>query len=184
MIKLETIGMLDRVVVEPTIKLDSAVANYTFITYNGELYLVANTITGDNAYVDGVTLAAGEYLNGHLVKSLEGQKLVIDEKHIAYAVGKTYADLVAGTTLLKVDANGKLEVTAEVPASGVYFKITDKCRLTEKAVKATVIVADATGTAGATTLAGLTDVDTTGATSGQVLKFDGTSWKPASDETE
>lgn len=185
MIKLETIGMLDRVVVEPTIKLGDAVANYSFITYNGELYLVANTITGDNAYKDDVTLAAGEYLNGHLVKSLEGQKLVIDEKHITYGNGTAaYANIVAGTTLLKAASSGKLEVVADAPTTGVYFKITDKCRLTEKAVKAVVIVADATGTAGATTLAGLTDVDTTGATSGQVLKFDGTSWKPASDETE
>jgi hypothetical protein len=36
---------------------------------------------------------------------------------------------------------------------------------------------------GATTLGALTDVSTTGATTGQVLKYNGTSWEPASDNT-
>ena len=39
------------------------------------------------------------------------------------------------------------------------------------------------GGGGATTLAALTDVDTTGATAGQVLKFDGTEWVAAADAT-
>lgn len=142
MIKCETIGMLDRVVVNPVIVSDKDVVNYSFITDNGETYLVANTITGDNAGVEDVILPAGEYLNGHLVKSLEGQKLVIDEKHIAYTTDKKYSDLVAGTTLLKINADGKLEVTETAPDSGVYFKITDKCNLTGKAVKAVVMVVE------------------------------------------
>ena len=39
------------------------------------------------------------------------------------------------------------------------------------------------GGGGSTTLDGLTDVDTTSATAGQVLKYDGTSWAPADDST-
>lgn len=39
------------------------------------------------------------------------------------------------------------------------------------------------GGGGATTLGGLTDVDTTGATSGQVLKFNGSEWTPGTDNT-
>lgn len=39
------------------------------------------------------------------------------------------------------------------------------------------------GGGGATTLGALTDVDTTGATAGQVLKFDGTEWVAAADAT-
>ena len=39
------------------------------------------------------------------------------------------------------------------------------------------------GSGGATTLGALTDVDTTGATAGQVLKFDGTEWVAAADAT-
>lgn len=142
MIKIETIHGLDRVVVDPTIQSQNVVANYSFIENNGEVYLVANTITGDKAYVDDCTLPAGEYLNGHLIKSLEGQKIVIDEKHIDYGDNEDYDDLTAGTTLLKVKANGKLQIAATAPTSGVYFKITDKCKLTEKAVKAMVMVVD------------------------------------------
>lgn len=39
------------------------------------------------------------------------------------------------------------------------------------------------GGGGSTTLDGLTDVDTTSATAGQVLKYDGNSWAPADDAT-
>ena len=38
------------------------------------------------------------------------------------------------------------------------------------------------GAGGSTTLGGLTDVSTTGATTGQVLKYNGTSWAPAADD--
>lgn len=151
MIKLETIGMLDRVVVNPVITSANAVENYTFIKDNDNLYLVANTITGDDSYKEDVTIPAGEYLNGHLVKSLEGQKLVIDEKHIAYGDGESYSDIVvedadnnvAATILAVDDATGKLEIAQAAPTSGVYFKVTDKCRLTGKAVKALIVVVDA-----------------------------------------
>lgn len=145
MIKVETVGMADVAKNNPVLKSQTAVANYSFITDDGDLYLISNTVTGDKAYVDNNTFAAGEYLNGFLVKAWEGQKLVIDEKHIAYASNKSYADIVVGTTLLGVDSStGKLEVINSAPASGVYFKVTDKCTLTQKAVKAKVIVVDAT----------------------------------------
>lgn len=145
MIKVETVGMADVAKNNPVLKSQTAVANYSFITDDGDLYLITNTVTGDKAYVDNNTFAAGEYLNGFLVKAWEGQKLVIDEKHIAYAENKSYADIVAGTTLLGVDSStGKLQVINSAPASGVYFKVTDKCTLTQKAVKAKVMVVDAT----------------------------------------
>ena len=144
MIRIETIGQLDVAKNNPVLKSQTATANYSFITDDGDLYLIANTITGDNAYVDDNAIAAGDYLNGFLVKAWEGQKLIADEKHIAYASNKSYADIVAGTTLMKANSDGKLEVIANAPASGVYFKVTDKVTLTEKAVKIKVIVADAT----------------------------------------
>lgn len=184
MIKVETIGMLDRAVINPVITSESAVANYSFITVDGDLYLVANTVTGDNAYVDDTTFAAGTYLNGHLVKAWDGQKLVVDERHIAYSAGKTYANLAKNNIMTVSD--GKLAVVDNAPASGVYFKITDVgCTLLEKAIKVKVMVADNTGEAPVTTLAGLTDVDTTGATEGQVLKLNSSGkWAPAADATE
>lgn len=141
MIKVETIGMIDNAVLNSVLQSKKEVANYQFITDDGDTYLVCNTVAGDDAYIDDVKFAAGEYLNGYNVKAWEGQKLVVDDKHIAYASEKTYADLVAGTTLLTVNAEGKLAVASVAPESGVYFKVTDKCRLTGNAVKVKVCVA-------------------------------------------
>lgn len=140
MIKLETIGALDVAKINPVLTSASNVANYTFITDNSILYLIANTLTGDDAYREDVVIKAGEYLNGYQVDALAGLKLVVDEKHIAYAANKSYSDLVVNN-VLTVDANGKLAVAAETPASGVYFKIIEKVTLTEPAVKVLVCVA-------------------------------------------
>lgn len=141
MIKVETIGMIDNAVLNSMLQSAKEVANYQFITDDGDTYLVCNTVAGDDAYIDDVKFAAGEYLNGYNVKAWEGQKLVVDDKHIAYDSNKTYADLIAGTTLLTVNAEGKLAVASVAPESGVYFKVTDKCRLTGNAVKVKVYVA-------------------------------------------
>lgn len=141
MIKVETIGMIDNAVLNSVLQSAKEVANYQFITDDGDTYLVCNTIAGDDAYIDDVKFAAGEYLNGYNVKAWEGQKLVVDDKHIAYDSERTYTDLVAGTTLLTVNAEGKLAVASVAPESGVYFKVTDKCRLTGNAVKVKVCVA-------------------------------------------
>lgn len=141
MIKVETIGMIDNAVLNSVLQSEKEVANYQFITDDGDTYLVCNTVAGDDAYIDDVKFAAGEYLNGYNVKAWEGQKLVVDDKHIAYDSDKTYANLVAGTTLLTVNAQGKLAVASVAPESGVYFKVTDKCRLTGNAVKVKVYVA-------------------------------------------
>lgn len=142
MIKLETLGEIDRVVVNPVIVSTDDVENYSFITDNDETYLVTNTITGDAAYKDDNVIKAGEYLNGYLVRSLDGQKLVIDGKHISYASGKTYADLAEDDILAVTSTGGKLEVVDKAPDAGVYFQITDVgVRLTEAAVKAKIFVA-------------------------------------------
>ena len=137
--------MLDREVLNPVLTSGSAVANYSFLTVDGKLYLIANSLVGDDSYKDDYTIPAGEYLNGHLVEAWKGQKLVIDAKHITFGQSETYANsITAGTTLLKVDSSNKLVITATAPTSGVYFKVTDKCTLTGQAVKAEVLVVDAT----------------------------------------
>lgn len=136
--------MLDREVLNPVLTSESAVANYSFLTVDGKLYLIANTLVGDDSYKDDYTIPAGEYLNGHLVEAWKGQKLVIDAKHITFGQSETYANsITAGTTLLKVDSNNKLVIASTAPTSGVYFKVTDKCTLTGQAVKAEVLVVDA-----------------------------------------
>ena len=177
MIKFETIGAIAAAKNNPTITSVNAVTNYSFLTYEDTLYLIMNIVNGDDSYVDDITIPAGEFLRGIDVKSIEGLKLIVDGKHITGGVtGKTVG------TVLVVNTDGTLKTGS---AEGVYFKVTKTgIKLTEAAVEVKVCVADATGTPGATTLAGLTDVDTTGATSGQVLKYDGTAWKPATDATE
>lgn len=141
MIKVETVGMIQNSHVEPTLTSENDVKNYSFITVDGVPYLVANDITGDNAYVEDVTIAAGEYLNGWDLTKWVNQKLVIDEGHITYGSGESYASITAGTTLLKAKSDGTLEITSEAPSSGVYFKVTDKVILNGKAVKAMIMVA-------------------------------------------
>jgi hypothetical protein len=141
MIKVETLGMLDIAKVNPVLKSNVAVENYSFLTSDGDLYLISNTLTGDDSYREDVSIPAGEYLNGFMVKAWEGQKLVVDDKHIAYGDSETYASLVVGTTLLTVNEAGKLAIASSAPSTGVYFKVTDKCTLTGKAIKAKVMVA-------------------------------------------
>lgn len=143
MIKCETIGMLDRVVVDPTIKADNAVKNYSFMQHEGDYYLVANTIAGDDAYAKEYEFPAGEFLNGYLLKSLEGQKLVIDFEHIRPGDGESYDDLDTGMYLY-ISGAGYLYMSEAEPDSShssVYFRVTDFCRLTGEAVKAIVCVA-------------------------------------------
>lgn len=151
MIKCETIGQLDIAKINPVLTSLSDVTNNSFIVANGITYLILNDIHGDDAYKDAVTIKAGDFLNGYDVSAWAGQKLVIDEKHIAYASQKDYSDLVVenpatstdGTMLKVASSGGKLEVTDTAPTSGVYFVVTDKVTLTEKAVKARVVVVDA-----------------------------------------
>ncbi len=137
MIKVETIGMLDVAKVNPVITSESDVTNNQFITHEDNVYLVANTLVGDDSYREDVVIKAGEYLNGYLVKAWDGQKLVIDGKHVT----GEYATYSVKDTILVVGNDGKLAVGEAAPESGVYFVVTDKCTLTEKAIKARVCVA-------------------------------------------
>ena len=142
MIRVETIGMLEHSKNNPVLKSTSDVENYSFITDNGIVYLIANTISGDDSYIDKFTIKAGEYLNGFQVDFWAGQKLVVDERHIAYGDAQDFDDITAGTTLLSIDDNGKLAIAAEAPTSGVYFKVTDKLvTVNGNKVKARVMVA-------------------------------------------
>lgn len=142
MIKVETLGMLDVAKVNPVLKSTSDVVNYSFLTDDGDLYLIANTLVGDDAYKEDVTISAGDYLNGYLVKAWESQKLVVDDKHITYGNGTVdYSNIVTGTTVMTAKSDGTLEIASAVPTSGIYFKVTDKCTLTEKAVKVKICIA-------------------------------------------
>lgn len=134
MVKTETIGMIEVCKVNPIIKLDKDVKNHSFITVDEVVYLVANTLTGDNAYREDIVLPAGEYLNGFDLRAWEGQKLVIDGKHIDGGVEAA----VEGAILVPAE-DGMLKVGE---ADGVHLVVTDvNTRLTEKAIKAKIVVA-------------------------------------------
>lgn len=132
----------------PVLTSASEVALYDFVVSGTSTYLVANTLSGDDAFKTSYTFAAGEYLNGFDIDAWVGQELVIDESHIAYESGEDYDDIVAGTTMLTIITSstnkGKLEVAASAPSSGYYFLVTAKCTLTEDAVTAKLIKVDAT----------------------------------------
>ena len=136
MIRFETVGMIEVAKNNPVLTSGSDVTNYSFITVDGDLYLIANVITGDDAYVEGAVIPAGEPLNGFLVEAWKSQKLVVDGKHITGGV-----TAATKNATLVVDSDGKLK-TGVAPESGVYFKVTDTgVTLTEPAVKVKVCVA-------------------------------------------
>ena len=134
MIKCETVGMIEVCKVNPVLKADKDVVNNSFITVDEEVYLVSNVINGDDSYREDVVIPAGEYLNGFYLKAWENQKLFIDGKHITGGVDAA----PVGTALVPAE-DGTL-VPGE--ATGVHLVVTDvNLRLTEKAVKAKVVVA-------------------------------------------
>lgn len=136
MIRFETVGMIEVAKNNPVLTSDSDVTNYSFITVDGDLYLVMNVITGDDAYVEDAVIPDGEYLNGFLVEAWKSQKLVVDGKHITGGV-----TAATKNATLVVGSDGKLK-TGVAPESGVYFKVTDTgVTLTEPAVKVKVCVA-------------------------------------------
>lgn len=133
MIKVETIGQIEVAKLNPVLTSENDVANYSFLVNDEDLYLISNTIVGDDAYAADVVIPAGDYLNGFLVKAWEGQKLVVDLKHID-------GDAPAKDDILVADeATGMLKAG---DAAGVHFKVTDvNVTLTGPAVKVKVMVA-------------------------------------------
>lgn len=141
MIKIYELGMLDNAVNVPDVKAEADTSNYTFVEHDGEQYLMANTLTGDDAYKEDVVIKEGEYMNLFLVRAWETKELVIDAKHITFGAGESYASITAGTTLLTIATDGTLEIADAAPDAGVYFKVTAKTMLTGEAVRAKIMVA-------------------------------------------
>ena len=135
MIKCETLGMLDVAKNNPVLKSDKDVANYSFIVDDGDSYVVMNTNSGDDAYNEGVVIKAGEPLNGFDLKAWEGQRLIIDGKHID---GDFATVSVADTVLVIDEATGKLKVGT---GTGINLVVKATTRLTEDAVIAKIVIA-------------------------------------------
>lgn len=145
MIKWKTIGQLDVAKNNPVLTSTADVDNYSFIEDDGDLYVIMNEFSGDDAYKKNVTIPKGEYLNGFLVKAWDGQILIVDEEHISYGLSESYESITPGTTLFaKKASSNKLEIIDAAPDSGVYFKAVKKVHLTGNAVELKVMVVDAT----------------------------------------
>lgn len=127
--------MLDTAKINPVLTHTEDVKNYSFLTKDEELYLIANTITGDDSYKEDVIIKKGDYLNGFLVRAWDGQKLVIDAKHIQDELTTLNVNDV-----LEAQEDGTLKKGEA--GKGVHLVITDKgVTLTGAAVKAKVVVA-------------------------------------------
>ena len=135
MIKCETLGMLDVAKNNPVLKSEKDLANYSFIKFDGDFYVIMNEIVGDASYAKDVVIKAGEFLNGFNLEAWKSQRLIIDAKHIDGEFASVSAE---GTVLVIDEATGKLKVGE---ASGVHFVVKAVTRLTEDAVIAKIAVA-------------------------------------------
>jgi hypothetical protein len=109
----------------------------------------------------------------------------------AIAVETTRALAVESTLTQNVTSNATAITanTALIAAEAITARAAESAN--SAAITALVIPTDVSdltdstsllGSGGATALGGLTDVSTTGVTTGQVLKYNGTSWVPAADD--
>lgn len=138
MIKFDTLGMIEVSKNDPTIVLDTEIAQNSFIVKDGTTYWINNELTGHDSYKDDVVFPAGTKLRGFDLKANEGQILVIDAKHI----DGTYSTYAVKDQALVVDTNThKLKAGT---GSGVYFVVVEKCTLTDEAVKVRIVVEDKT----------------------------------------
>lgn len=117
MIKLEHLGSFNNIVNSPVLTYTKDIPNYSFIIINDCLYLIANTLTGDDSYRDDIVIPAGKPLNGFFCKSLEGENLIIDKKHVEGNANELLVD-----DILVAQDNGKL---GKGDISNIYFLITD-----------------------------------------------------------
>ena len=115
--------MIDNSVNNPLLTSTKEVGNYDFIVEDGETYLVCNTVTGDDSYKEDIKFPKGTYLNGYNVKAWEGQKLVVDEKHIALIVRKM------------IQEDGTILGITKVALNSESFMAASSFQLTEKGLK-------------------------------------------------
>jgi len=158
--------------------LSATIANYDLST---EVTSKINTAIAAATYFDG---DYNNLFNTPTIPSLDGYATQLWVQGQIGAID--VSDLTDTTNLL-------VHTTA---FSGSYDDLTNKPTLFDGAYSSLtgaptipVDVGDLTdtgnllGSGGATTLGALTDVSTAGVTTGQVLKYNGTSWVPAADDT-
>jgi hypothetical protein len=155
MVKLNSIGMFKTEKNRPTVKAHTDIDNYYLCTISDgltvapvvgtstasqsdDIYIVMNTITGDNRYVAENTIASADYCNTFLVKQWENQDLIVTEDSITYESGVNYASISAGTTNFVAGSDGKFNISVDTSYHGVYFACVEKLLYNGNAIAVTV----------------------------------------------
>jgi hypothetical protein len=155
MVKLNSIGMFKTEKNDPTIKAHADIANGYLCTLDGsktkapvagasdatqtdDLYIVLNTIVGDNRYDAETTIASGDYCNTFIVKQWENQKLIVTTDSITFETGINYASISAGTTKFVAGTDGKFNISTDTSYHGVYFDCVEKLQYNGDAIAVVV----------------------------------------------
>lgn len=130
MIRVRTVGAYEVAKMNPVLTAEKNIVNNTlYADKDGTLYLIANEITGDDAYRDGVVIPKGEYLNAYRVDAWVGLDIIADAKHVSGGIDSFNYD--GNDVLVYDEATGGLKAGEK---TGLHFVAADKCVLTEKAV--------------------------------------------------
>ncbi len=150
MLKVKTIGMInDNKKSFPIVKAHADIINGYFCTITDEatvaptadtakgadIYVVMNTINGDDSYTDAV-VKAGENVNAFLVKQWDKQNLQLNVNHLTTAYGS-----VAKDDKLVIDATGKLVKQADVTGYAIYFRVVKKIQFAGNGLEVQIVVA-------------------------------------------
>lgn len=130
MIRVRTIGAYEVAKMNPVLTAGKDIVNNTlYADKDGTLYLIANEITGDDAYREGVTIAKGNYLNAYRVDAWIGLDIIADAKHVSGGIDSFNYD--GNDVLVYDESSGGLKSGDK---TGLHFVAVGKCILTEKAV--------------------------------------------------
>lgn len=142
----------------------------------------AISVKADTTYVDAqIAAIPGTDLSNYVTTAaLSGSLANYDTS--TEVTGKINT-AIANATFFDGDYNNLTNTPVIPDLTGYATQAWVQNQIATTDIKDLLDVTNLLSSGGATTLGALTDVSTTGATAGQVLKYNGTSWEPASDNT-
>lgn len=142
----------------------------------------AISVKADTTYVDAqIAAIPGTDLSNYVTTAaLSGSLANYDTS--TEVTGKINT-AIANATFFDGDYNNLTNTPVIPDLTGYATQAWVQNQIATTDIKDLLDVTNLLSSGGATTLGALTDVSTTGATAGQVLKYNGTSWEPATDNT-
>ena len=140
MIKAYTIEMIEKLAVtDGTVKagangtkngflgvITNGVVATTALTGTGAgLKLFSNYGKGDDMYKE-FTVPNGEKMTATDITAWVGKQLQVTPESITYGNGESYANITAGTTILKAGSDGNLGIVANANTGDICFKVKEK----------------------------------------------------------